>query len=208
MFKFVLALLLTAAAAWPQYKSEPAGAPPADVPAAIGKTLAKDGQKVVDASGKTIAEFWFRAELPKTPPNSEENVSINTLPHGALLGIVRFPARYADRRGQTIKPGIYTLRYSLFPINGDHQGVAPQRDFFILVEAGDDKDPAANISYEALMPMSMKAMGTPHPGVFSIWKQDADFKPGVAPMGDHDWVLYVKVGDLQLGIIVVGKAEG
>jgi hypothetical protein len=36
---------------------------------------------------------------------------------------------------------------------------------------------------------------------------DAKF-PSVAKEGDHDWVLNVKVGDLQIAIIVAGKYEG
>ena len=57
-----------------------------------------------------------------------------------MLGVARFPAKYKDRRGQTIKPGVYTMRYGLFPVNGDHQGVAPQRDFLIPSPAALDDD--------------------------------------------------------------------
>ena len=130
------------------------------------------------------------------------------IPHGALLGVVRFPANGADRRGQTIKPGLYTLRYSLFPVNGDHQGVAPQRDFAILSKIADDADPAALPKYDALMPMSVKASGTPHPLVLSIYPSTSEKMPAFGKEGAHDWTLHMKLGAQPLAIILVGKAEG
>ena len=54
--------------------------------------------------------------------------------------MIRLPERGADRRGQTIKPGVYTLRYGNYPQNGDHQGVEPQRDFLVLSPVAEDKD--------------------------------------------------------------------
>ena len=53
----------------------------------------------------------------------------------------------------------------------------------------------------------MKASGTPHPLVFSVWKVDSNFKPGIAQEGETDWVLQTKVGDLPMAIIVEGKVE-
>ena len=100
------------------------------------------------------------------------------------------------------------MRFSFFPQNGDHQGVAPQRDFLVLSQAAEDKDGAANPVFDALMTMSRKASGTPHPLVFSMWKDDADAKPGFEKQGENDWVLHVKIGDVPVAIILVGKAEG
>ncbi len=145
---------------------------------------------------------------PKASGAPEEN-STAAIVHGALLGAIHFPKKASDRRGQTINAGVYTLRYSMFPINGDHQGVAPQRDFALLTPAAEDRDPAATPDFNTLMGWSRKASGTPHPAVLSIWKQEAsDFKPGFAAMGEHDWVLQSKAGDIMLAVILVGKAEG
>ena len=65
----------------------------------------------------------------------------------SLLGVVRYPERFRDRRGQTIKPGVYTMRYSFYPMNGNHQGVALQRDFAILSPAASDTDAAAKPAF-------------------------------------------------------------
>jgi hypothetical protein len=199
--------LLAASAVFGQYKAEPAGPPPADVPANFSSLLVKDGTQIVGANGSAVCSIWLRTEEPKGPKSTEEGVTLPLIPQGALLGVLQFPVAGADRRGQTIKPGIYTLRYSDYPVNGNHQGVAPQRDFMLLSRIADDKDPAAKPNFDALVAMSRKASGTPHPAVLSIWNQDTDFEPGFSLQGDHDWVLQAKLGTAQLGIILIGKAE-
>jgi hypothetical protein len=85
--------------------------------------------------------------------------------------------------------------------------VAPQRDFFLLVNAAEDKDPKANLAFEPLTKLSMKASGTPHPLVFSAWNAGKDFKPGIAQEGEHDWVLQTKIGNTPIALIVIGKVD-
>ena len=206
MYKLIAIVALCAGTLFGQYKVEAAGAPPADA-AAVSSLLAKDGAKILKADGSVLAAMWFRATLP-TGGRKEDSASFEGIPHGALLGVVHFPERYSDRRGQTIKPGVYTMRYSLYPVNGDHQGVAPQRDFLVLSPAAEDKDPAATPAFDPLMEMSRKASGTPHPLVFSFWKSDPGTKPGIEASGDHDQVLHATIGAVPVSIIVVGRAEG
>ena len=209
MHKFALSLLLTASGLVAQYKSEPAGAPPAELAPAIGQALQQQGTKITAGDGSIFCEVWFRTTLPAGPKSTEEGVTLPTTPHGALLGAIRFPGPGADRRGQPIKPGVYTLRYSLQPVNGDHLGVSPQRDFLVMVPAADDKDLDATPNFDALMVMSRKASGTPHPAVLSIWAAGAsDAVPNFAKQGENDWVLNVKIGTTPVSVILVGKAEG
>jgi hypothetical protein len=128
---------------------------------------------------------------------------------GTLIGVLRFPGKGADRRGQVIPAGVYTLRYSNFPVDGAHSGVAPQRDFALLTPIGSDADPAAKPAFEELVKMSGKASGTPHPAVLSLETPPSGATaPSVVKEGEHDWTLTVKAGDLTFSVIVVGKAEG
>jgi len=92
------------------------------------------------------------------------------------------------------------------PINGDHQGAAPQRDFLLMTPAAQDTDPNATPNFDTLVGMSRKASGTPHPAVLSFWKSDTD-TPGFAKQGDSDWVLQAKLGDTPIAIILVGVAS-
>jgi hypothetical protein len=202
---FLLFLTLATTAIFAEYKLEKAAALPADLDPAIAKMLNTEGSRLTDAAGKPIVEIFLRSTAPTGAKSTEDAVSLPTLVHGALVGVMHFPARWNDRRGQTIKPGLYTMRYSMYPINGDHQGAAPQRDFFVLTPIAEDKDPNATPNFDTLMNMSRKASGTPHPAVFSVWKAEP-FKPGLAAEGE-DWSISMKLGDVPVAIILVGKVE-
>lgn len=209
MHRFILCLTLAVSAVFAQYKSEPTGAPPSELASAIGQSLEQHGTKIVSSDGKVYCEVWFRTSLPAGPKSAEESVTLPTIPHGTLLGAIRFPAQAADRRGQSIKPGVYTLRYSLQPLNGDHLGVSPQRDFLVMVPAADDKDMNATPAFDALMAMSRKASGTPHPAVLSMWSTSSgDSAPNFAKQGDIDWVLNTKIGTTPVSVILIGQVQG
>ena len=208
MLKIVVTLALAAGSVMAQYKMEPAGPPPPDLAPAFAGALQKDGSKILNASGATVCEIWLRSAAPSGPKSTEENVRLPSIPHGAFLGVIRYPEPFTDRRGLTIKPGLYTLRYSLYPTNGDHQGIAPQRDFAILVRAAEDKDVNATPDFEHLMEMSRKASGTPHPASLSMADSVAEKFPSFDKEGEKDWALNAKMGDVAVSIILVGKYEG
>lgn len=188
------------------YKTQPGGALP-EAAAAVKSGLEATGTKIVDGSGKIYAEIWLRTTQPADAKSGEQNITLPEMPHGALLGVISFPAPASDRRGQVIKAGVYTLRYSQFPITGDHQGVAPQRDFLVMSPISEDKDPEATPKFDALMVLSRKASGTAHPLILSMWKSDVA-TPSLTKEGEHDWVLVRKIGSIPVAIIVSGRAEG
>ena len=196
--------LILCSLAFAQYKAEPAGAPPSEVAPAIAQALQKSGTKITN-NGAAYCEIWFRTDNPAAAKSTEENVSLSVA-QGALLGVIKWDGKGSDRRGQTIKPGVYTLRYGIMPINGDHQGAAPQRDFLLMVPAADDKDLNSTPNFEATVAMSRKASGTPHPAVLSFWKADSA-TPGLSKQGDSDWVLQTKLGDTAIAVILAGIAS-
>jgi hypothetical protein len=198
--------MMAATAAFAQYKVEPAGPPPSDLPPAISGMLQKDGIKVVGPSGSAYLEVWFRTPAPSGQKPADDAIVL-PIPHGALVGALRWPAAGSDRRGQTIKPGLYTLRYSQHPVNGDHQGVAPQRDFFLMVPAADDTNPTSTPAFNDVVAMSRKASGTPHPAVLSASTSSDTKFPDIKKEGDSDWALQAKLGDIPISLIVVGRAE-
>ena len=189
------------------YKAEPAGPPPSDLAPAFASLMSPAGYKI-SGPGGVFCEVWFRSSLPSGPKRTDDSVTFNTIPYGALIGVIRFPGQGADRRGQQIKPGVYTLRYGNYPVNGDHLGVAPQRDFLVMTPAAEDKDPNATPAHEDLMVMSKKASGTPHPAVLSMEPPPSGAAAGsLTKEGEHDWTLTVKSGATTFGLILVGKVE-
>lgn len=206
MNRLAIALLACAGAVL-GHTAESAGAPPAGVDPAFASLLQPEGVRIKD-DATNVMELWFVKAAPSGPATTQMNVSLTNVPHGSFLGILRFTDKGADRRGQAIKPGIYTLRLGFFPPDGNHQGVAEQRDFLLMTPMAEDKDPKATPEFEALVAMSQKASGTAHPAVLSMWKADpSSFQPGVAKDGEHDWVLRHKIGDLPVAIIVAGTFD-
>ena len=205
MMKSLALLLASALCGFAQnYKLEKiSSAPP--VPAAYASLIDAQGYRVVGPSGPWC-EVWFQKAIPTGPKSSDEAIVL-PIAQGTLLGVIRFPGQGADRRGQVIKPGMYTLRYSNFPVDGAHQGVAPQRDFALMTPIGSDPDPAAKPDFGTLVDMSRKS-GTAHPAVLSLESPAGSTFPAVAKEGENDWALSVKVGSLSLAIILVGQAAG
>lgn len=208
MKRLLLAFVSFGALAFAQYKLEATGEPPAELAAPVKELLQPAGHKVVGGDGKVWCEVWFVKSAPKGPDSTEADLMWKTVPPGAVIGAIRWHGGAYDRRAQPLKPGVYTLRFSMFPLNGDHQGVAPNRDFLVMSPAADDQSAAVIAKFQDLVALSRKASGTPHPAVLSMYIVESDFTPGLQSVGEHDWILYQKVGDAQVGLIVVGKAEG
>src|SRR4029077_15421748 len=148
-----------------------------------------------------------RTAVPSGPKTTEDGAALPNIPLGSLVGALRFPGRGSDRRGQNIKAGVYTLRYGLQPVNGDHQGVAPQRDFLVMIPAADDTNPNATPAFDDLMKMSRKASGTPHPAVLSMSASSNSTFPELKKEAESDWALHVKIGAVPVEVILVGKVE-
>ena len=201
---FLSSLLATTLVFAAEYKAESAGGVPSEVPAPFAAVMQKEGIRITGPNG-VVSEIWLAASVPSGSATTETNVTLTTVPHGTLMGIVRFPTQGKDRRGTQVKPGIYTARFSMFPISGDHQGIAPQRDFWVLTRIADDADPKATPNYDTLIEWSRKASGNPHPLVMSIWKAD-DGKADFFSAGEADWVLQRQIGNLWIAICVVGVA--
>jgi len=200
--------LLAAFCAFAQnYKMEADSAAPAGLPAAFAPLIQPQGYKIVGPKGEWC-EVWFRKTIPMGPKPTDDSI-VFSIPQGTLIGILSFPAEGSDRRGQSIKPGLYTLRYSDYPVDGAHQGVAPQRDFALMTPIANDSDPNATPAFDALVAMSTKASNTPHPAVLSLESPSGHTFPALTSEGDNnDQVLNVKVGDLPLAIILVGRVQG
>jgi hypothetical protein len=202
-------LFFTSVMLWGQhYKADKAGPPPAELAPGIAQALNKSGFQISN-NGAAYCELWLRESLPSHPATGQNaappNVTLPNLPQGALLGVIRFDSDGFDRRGQRISPGVYTLRYGIMPMNGSHEGAAPQRDFLLLTPAAEDRDLNATPDFDAVVAMSRKASHTGHPAVLSFWKAETD-SPGFSQQDDTDWVLEAKIGDTPVAIIVVGAA--
>src|SRR5438270_629532 len=187
------------------YKLEPIATPPPGLPAAYAAEIQSQGYRINGASGPWC-EIWFRKAIP-TGAKPTDPAIVFPIAQGTLIAVLRFPKEGADRRGQAIKPGVYTLRYSNFPTDGAHQGVAPQR---CPTEAsttprcasrpGTSRPPASGPARASVVthiaPSNTTALADPQPPSRTTF-------PALTKEREHDTPLSVKAGDLPI-IILAG----
>jgi hypothetical protein len=144
-------------------------APPEALSGPIRGVLEAQGYRVVDDQGKSYAEFWLRKATPAQgkPAGPKGAILFPVLQDGELLGALRFPGEGYDYREQAIAKGVYTLRYGLLPINGDHLGVSPNRDYTLLLPAAKDTATAA-LPRKKLEAGSAESAGTSHPAILML----------------------------------------
>jgi hypothetical protein len=184
----------------------------ATVADAIRGALEPKGLRVIDDSGKAVCEVWFSKEIPAIK-NEVQGASFGQIPEGAFIGVINFPSNISDFRGQGIKAGFYTLRFALILQDGNHLGVSPARDFFLLCQASEDKDPTAQSKTEDLLKMSRNASGTGHPTVWYVEQATSDKDLPKIIKNDQEHVILetkisTKSGPLAIGLVVIGRTEG
>lgn len=206
-----LALLASAASAQ-SYKLESSASPaPSDLAGPIRDALSGNALSVSGPSG-ALCEIWLAKTVQAaTTPDTSLGVNFGGIAQGALVGAVKFDAAGGDYRGQPIKPGVYTLRYMLQPVDGNHQGVSPYRDYLLAVPAAADTSAGA-VTTDDLFKLSRKAAGTGHPSVWSLVPADSApaTLPAIAHQSDGDlWVVYFQAPlatPLKIGLVIVGRA--
>jgi hypothetical protein len=152
------------------FKVEPLAEPaPEGLSAAIREALQPEGVRILDGQGKPFAEVWLRKSVPATgkPAGAKGAILFPVLGEGELIGAIRYLVEGHDYRDQAIPPGVYTLRYGLQPVNGDHLGVSPYRDYALLVTAAKDQT-LEPLSRKALETRSADAAGSNHPAVLML----------------------------------------
>jgi len=217
-FVVLMAVLLLGAALNARaasYKLEPVSTAPEGLSVSLKAVLQPEGYKIVNDQGVAWCEVWVRREISNLGKPASPDAKYPALHLGELLGVMKFGAPGSDYRGQSIKPGVYTLRYCLILQDGNHLGAAPIPDFVLLVPASEDtKDPDALMSTEEVVALSRKASGTNHPAVINLASPPAAASSSTLEKDEMEhWVLKVKAqskpaADLPIGIIVVGRAEG
>ncbi len=198
------------------YKVEPGGAcTSTEISEAVKNALQPQGLRVTGDSG-AFCEVWFRKVTPQKDGSSGTDYS--TLANGTFVGVITFPGKGGDFRGQAIKAGTYTLRYQTIPQDGNHLGVSPTSDFFLLMPAGSDKNPEAALDYPELIKLARQASGTNHPHPLNLIAPASGGATGFKESGDGHWALEAKTKaqpsgggtevDFPIAMILIGKAEG
>jgi hypothetical protein len=169
--------------------------------------------KVTNDQGAAVCEAWLaKAITTSASPSASADVLFGALSVGTFVGVVHFPAATTDFRSQSIKPGFYSVRYGLIPQDGNHMGVNPTRDAFVLSPVAVDTDPSKTLSFDDLVKLSRQASGTPHPGFLVGAPVNGTTFPSVYKDDSGNWDLQLKghgmSGDLPLAFTVAGHWQG
>jgi hypothetical protein len=205
MYRLAIILLFCASAFAQEIVSAPV-APAA--PEAIVKAVADRALTFKIAANEI--QLW-PAKSIAGEKNAVAGALYPDLPRGALAGVIHFSTTAEDFRGQKIPAGTYTLRYATLPADGNHLGVAPAPDFFLLVPVANDADPSAPIAYPRLIKLSTRASGTNHPAAFSLTAPSTKSPSTSTNEKGHIAVTFtlknVNGKSVDLALIVSGQAE-
>ena len=188
--------------------------PPAEtvVPGPILHGLSPNGYRITAATGGAEIEIWYCKEVAVQPKSTASDAVYDRIPESALLGVLHFTKNSNDYRGQSIAAGYYTLRYALMPNDGNHLGVAPGRDFLLLVPVAADPGPQKLPTVVELIALSNRAAGTRHPAPMSLVPAASDgSKPALARDDQGDIVFTTTVhlasgAALPIALVVKGSA--
>lgn len=218
-FLSLAALLLALGAAAQEYRVEVLDAPaPEELAPAVREALSHSAVRVLSPEGPLL-DIWLRRRAPlrSVVGGNLLGIAYPQLIEGSLTGAIRFHRQASGYRKQRVQPGVYTLRYALHPVDGNHMGVAPQRDFLLLAPAAEDQT-REPISFDELMNLSGKATGTRHPSVWSLAEpeEDLDTLPALIHWEEENlWFLYLKAevqlegespSELLLALVIIGHA--
>ncbi|MDE3178071.1 MAG: hypothetical protein KGM47_00310 [Acidobacteriota bacterium] len=209
-------LLASFASAQGSYTVTAGGPPSSAIPAAVSAVLEPAATMF---QGASPCEIWWRKGIPEgNSTGASGDTLYSGLSMGEFVGVLHFASAGKDYRGQTIKPGYYTMRYALIPQDGNHMGVSSYRDFLLLSPVSDDSNPDQNLSFDAVVKDSRLSTGTGHPAVLMLDppSQNAKF-PSATQDDQGNWVLNVKLNaktatgaDAQLpfAVVLVGQYQG
>jgi hypothetical protein len=192
-------------------------APPKELSEAVRDTLDKKAMNVFDEKGKLLCTVWAVKSLDSkaTPAQAKEGLKYSHLEETTVLGTVKFADTWVDYRKQKIKPGVYTLRLGLQPMDGDHMGTAPYNEFCLLCPADQDKKPDL-IDVKELYELSGKSTARKHPALMMLFpNKTAAEAPAVEAKPKAHFVLSFRVptkagtekSHLGFSITIIGVSE-
>ena len=160
--------------------------PPAGLAASIQSVLSSQTIQV-NRGDTTIYELWFRTDTPlkAKPPSMGEN--LKSLKETTLIGAAQVGRQERDYRDDELYPGLYTIRFSLQPQDGDHLGTALHPYFAVLTPAKLDTDLNGLGTYKELVKASGKESATGHPFILSLWpvEKNEGTDPRITEPADH-----------------------
>jgi hypothetical protein len=184
----------------------------AAVPDSVREVLEPKGYRILLDGASTAAELWLRKDMPAQPKKETADVIYDRIVESTMVGVVHLPQASTDYRGQPVSAGFYTLRYELIPNDGNHLGVAPSRDFLLMIPVNADPDPAKVFKVQEVIALSRQTTRTKHPAPLSMLQPEGGTAPAVSK-DDQDHYIFsagIKLAsgeEMPLALVVKGTAQ-
>lgn len=173
----------------------------------------------LEEDGQEILHVWIRKEIP-TKGEASAFLTCDAIEDGTFVGVYEVKGEaFTDFRGQELKSGVYSMRMSSHPQDGNHMGIATSPQFLVLVPIEEEKSGDA-IEREKLMELAKKAAGTGHPAALftePFSEKPKELLPRIRENEQKHILLDIgtkalqaggKRVDLLLAIVFVGQSEG
>ena len=152
----------------------------------LKNALETSGYHLAQSNGDVLCDIWLRKNLSTQAKKDVPDALYPELAESTLVAVISFPKSGSDYRGQAIPAGYYTLRYELLPDDGNNLGVAPNRDFVLLIPVENDPDPNASFKFDELVNLSRKSTRTHHPGPLSLVQPSS--ATGLSKDDEDHWI--------------------
>jgi len=178
--------------------------------------ISEKGFTVIRGKSRTVCQIWLCRDWPVAADFKASSEVLYPFKPGQLIGVLRYKRKGSDFRDQDIARGVYTLRFGQQPVDGNHEGTSPTRDFLLLVRADADKS-SEPIDPKQVLELSAEAAESSHPALLSLQKVDINGEnmPTMRYNADQDWWIVQLNGqatagdtahDLRLDFVVAGHA--
>lgn len=185
-----------------------------DVPEEFSKLMADKGFRIKRGATRTVSEIWLCKEWEVEEDFEETDERLYPFTPGQLIGVLHLTRRGADFRDQTLSSGWYSLRFGLQPVDGNHEGTSPTRDFLIVVNIEND-EPDKEWDDEELNEVGAEAAGSTHPAMICLQRATKEDKLAVRHDEANDWWILHAIGkgiagnekkDVPIDLVVAGHA--
>lgn len=173
-------------------------APPADaLSKEVAGALSSTGLRVTE-DDETVCDIWLAEQWSVKPDFQPTLQVLYPFEPGQFIGVMRLPGKFSDFRDQTISKGVYTLRYAQQPVDGNHVGTSPTRDFLVLVAADKDKK-VAQMKYDELASLSAEAAESTHPALLCMQNVVGKETPAMRHFEQRQWWMVRFEGQAKAG---------
>lgn len=172
------------------------------------------GYRVIRGTSRTAAEIWFAKDWKLDPDFEPSATRLYPFTEGQLIGVLHFSRRGSDFRDQSVSSGWYTLRFALQPVDGNHVGTSPTRDFLVIISADQD-EPDKEWDTDSLNEASSEVAGSTHPAMLCLQLASEGEETKMVHQESVDWWMLHAVGNgtangkaqkVPIDIVVAGHA--